>query len=310
MIDPRLVTLRTFAFCGSVTATAELTGYSPSAVSGQLRELQRSLGITLVTKDGRGLRLTAAGRLIVRRSDRLLAEWEDIRAAAFGAGDQAPGSFGIGGFSTAASHLLAPLAAHLMASHPDVEVNVLEASPERCFELLVAERIDLAVIIAMQGEVHHDDDPRFETIALLDDPLDVMLHSGHPLADRTSVTLGELTSERWITDRPGSAYRALFTAAFTAAGLTPTIAHETVEWETAMALVGAGVGVGLLPRLASLEGAKNVSRVRLTGPGRLSRKIVAVARAGSLTGPLIAESLAHLRMTAREILATRIAEEN
>ena len=61
MLDPRLTTLRTFAACGTVAATAELTGYSPSAVSGQLRELQQSLGMTLLVKDGRGLRLTATG---------------------------------------------------------------------------------------------------------------------------------------------------------------------------------------------------------------------------------------------------------
>ncbi|WP_279403131.1 LysR family transcriptional regulator, partial [Arthrobacter sp. JCM 19049] len=65
MIDARLHTLRVFATCGTVAATAELTGYSPSAVSAQLRELQRSLGIELLVRDGRGVRLTAAGRHLV-----------------------------------------------------------------------------------------------------------------------------------------------------------------------------------------------------------------------------------------------------
>ena len=62
MIDPRLITLRTFAETGTIAATAELTGYSPSAVSAQLRDLQNSLGMPLLTQDGRGLRLTATGR--------------------------------------------------------------------------------------------------------------------------------------------------------------------------------------------------------------------------------------------------------
>lgn len=309
MIDPRLVTLRTFALCGTVAATAELTGFSPSAVSGQLRELQKSLGMTLLAKDGRGLRLTETGRHIVRRADELSAVWEDIRASALVAGDQAPEQFGIGGFSTAASHLLAPLAAHLRQTHPTLEVNVLEASPSHCLELLIAERIDLAVLVAIHGEVHLEEDPRFQKIALLDDPLDVMLPSDHPVAGQDSVTLSELVGEDWISDYPGSPYRAMFTAAFAAAGLNPRISHEAVEWETAMALVGAGVGVGLLPRLASLEGTNNVSRVRLSGPGRLSRKIVASVRTGSLKSPLLKESLRQLREACQEILSTRLAEE-
>ena len=308
MIDPRIITLRTFAACGTVAATAELTGYSPSAVSGQLRELQHSLGMTLLVKDGRGLRLTSSGRYLVRRSDALMAEWEDIRAASLTAGDQAPSQFGIGGFSTASSNLLAPLAAQLRGAHPDVGVHVIEASPSRCFELLVAERIDLAVVVAMQGEVQVEEDPRFEKIDLLDDPLDVMVPSDHEVAERESVSLAELAGEEWISAGPGSPYHALFVAAFTAAGVTPTVSHETIEWETSAALVGAGVGVSLIPRLASSLGEANVTRVRLSGSGRLSRKIIAAVRAGSRDSPLIRESLAHLRTTARHILSTRLGE--
>lgn len=309
MIDPRLTTLRTFAECGTIAATAELTGYSPSAVSGQLRDLQHSLGMTLLVKDGRSLRLTSTGHYLVRRSDALTATWEDIRAGALSAGDQTPKHFGIGGFSTASSNLLAPLAAKLRGSRPEVTVHVVEASPTRCFELLVAERIDLAVIVSMQGHVQVEEDTRFESVDLLDDPLDVMVPSDHPVARRESVTLGELAGEEWITAGPGSPYHSLFVAAFTAAGVTPTVAHEAVEWETSAALVGAGIGVSLLPRLASLAGEDNVSRVRLTGSGRLSRKIIAAMRAGGRRSPLIRESLTHLRTTSKHILSTRLRED-
>ncbi|MFF8895698.1 LysR family transcriptional regulator [Brevibacterium casei] len=308
MIDPRLITLRTFAETGTIAATAELTGYSPSAVSAQLRDLQNSLGMTLLTKDGRGLRLTATGRYLVRRSDRLISVWEEIRASSFTAGDQAPSHFGIGGFSTASANLLAPLAAHLRSTHPDVRVHIVEASPSRCFDLLVAERIDLAVVVSPQGDSRAENDARFEKVDLLDDPLDVMVPSDHPVAGRDSVTLSELAGEDWITAMPGSPYHTLFIAAFTAAGVTPTIAHESVEWETSAALVGAGVGVSLVPRLASLAGEANVRRVRLTGTLRLSRKIIAAVRTGSRGSPLIRESLRHLKATSQRILATRLGE--
>ena len=152
MIDARLTTLRVFARCGTISATAELTGYSPSAVSAQLRELQRVLGMQLLTKDGRGVRLTATGRFLVAGSDPLIAQWESLRAAAMEAGDQVQAHFGLGGFSSAAAQLLAPLAATLRSTHRLLEVQVLEADPARCFDLLIAERIDLAVIVAMQSD--------------------------------------------------------------------------------------------------------------------------------------------------------------
>ncbi|OUM41902.1 LysR family transcriptional regulator [Arthrobacter agilis] len=309
MIDPRLITLRVFARCGTVGATAELTGFSPSAVSAQLRELQRVLGMQLLTKDGRGVRLTATGRFLVAGSDALIAQWESLRAAALEAGDQVQSNFGLGGFSTAAAQLLAPLAATLRSTRPLLKVQVLEAEPARCFDLLVAERIDLAVVVAMQSDVHSDahveDDPRFEQTVLLDDPLDVIIPSDHPLASRETVTLDELASEPWITEAAGSTYHSLFTAAFTAVGATPRIAHEAVEWETLIAFVGAGLGVGLLPRLAPLHGAENVVRMRITGRGKPSRRIVAAVRRGSIASPLIQESLGILQVRADRILTAR-----
>lgn len=310
MIDSRLIVLRVFARCGTVAATAELTGYSPSAVSAQLRELQRVLDMQLLTKDGRGVRLTATGRYLVAGSDAIIADWEALRAAAMKAGDQVPTRFGLGGFSTAAAQLLAPLAATLRATRPLLEVQVMEADPARCFDLLVAERIDLAVVVAMQAETHGEDDPRFEQTLLLDDPLDVIVPSDHPLALRPSVTLEELASEPWITEAAGSTYRALFTAAFTAVGVTPRIAHEAVEWETQIAFVGAGLGVGLLPRLAPLRNAENVTRLRISGRGKPVRRIVAAARKGSITAPLILESLSILQVNANRILTSRLEDEN
>lgn len=310
MIDSRLQTLRTFARCGTVSTTAELTGYSPSAVSAQLRELQRALDMQLLAKDGRGLRLTAAGRYLVKRSDGLVAEWESIKAAALRAGEQTPTHFGMGGFSTAASNLLAPLAAHLKHEHPGVQVHVLEATPARCLDLLVAERVDLAVVIASQTEGQFDGDPRFEQIGLLNDPLDAIVPADHPVAGRGPVTLEELANEEWITDVPGTPYHDLFTAAFSALGLTPRVSHEATEWDTSTALVEAGLGIGLVPRLASLESARNVVRVRIAGQRRPMRKIVAAVRAGSAGSPLITEALAHLRATAKEILESRLDDES
>ncbi|MGM7666754.1 LysR family transcriptional regulator [Microbacterium sp. A93] len=308
MIDRRILTLRTFASCGSITATAELTGFSRSAVSAQLRELQQSLGIRLLLKEGRGLHLTASGRYLVAQTDGLIEECDRIKSSMASVAGAAPLEFGLGGFSTAASNLLVPLAAHLRASRPEVTVRVVEASPTRCLDLLLAERIDLAVVVATEAEAGVGADSRVEETRLLDDPLDVMLPADHRLADSSSVSLHELMGEVWITDAPGTAYRALFSAAFTAAGVTPNVQHEVTEWETTTALVGAGLGLGLVPRLASPAGAENVRRVPISGPARPTRRIIAAVRRGTATAPTIAASLDHLKDAARRLLTERLTE--
>lgn len=309
MIDSRLITLRVFSSAGTIARTAELTGYSASAVSTQLRELQRSLGMKLLAKEGRGVRLTAAGRHFVAGLDDIVAQWELLRASALSAGGQVQGHFGLGGFSTAAAQLLAPLASTLRTTRPHVEVQLMEAQPQRCLDLLLAERIDLAVIVAAQAPGSSGGGTRFEQTVLLDDQLDVVLPARHRLAMNKSVSLEELSEDPWITESEPSVYRALFVAAFTSLGVTPRIAHEAVEWETMIAFIAAGLGVGLLPRLATLGNVENVVRRRISGSAKPSRRIIAVTRKGSRGAPLIEESLTVLQATAESIISQRLTEE-
>lgn len=309
MIDPRLSTLRVFSSTGNVARTAELTGYSPSAVSAQLRELQRGLGMELLVKEGRGVRLSATGRHFVAGLDAIVTQWELLMASSRNASGQLQASFGLGGFSTAAAELLAPLAAKLRTSRPEMEVRLVEAQPQRCLDLLLSERIDLAVIVASQSQTGTLVQARFEQTVLLDDPLDVVLPADHRLAMNKSVSLEQLAEDPWITESEQSVYRALFVAAFTSLGVTPHIAHEAVEWETMIAFIGAGLGVGLLPRLATLGNVDNVVRRRITGVAKPSRRIVAVTRKGSLGSPMIEESLKILQDTAKGIISQRAAEE-
>lgn len=263
----------------------------------------------LLTKDGRGVRLTVAGRHFVAGLDDIVAQWELLRASALAADGQVQGHFGLGGFSTAAAQLLAPLASTLRTTRPHVKVQLMEAQPQRCLDLLLAERIDLAVIVAAQTPGSSGGGARFEQTVLLDDQLDVVLPAQHRLAMNKSVSLEELSEDPWITESEQSVYRALFVAAFTSLGVTPRIAHEAVEWETMIAFIAAGLGVGLLPRLATLGNVENVVRRRISGVAQPSRRIIAVTRKGSRGGPLIEESLTVLQTTAESILSQRLTEE-
>lgn len=303
MIDHRLEVLRVFASCGTIARTAELTGYSPSAVSQQLRDLQRIVGVELLAREGRMLRLTHAGEELVGGTHDLVAQWEQVRSRALAADARGGRRLGIGGFSTASASLIAPLAADLRTRHPGLSLRVVETSPARCFELLLAGRLDIALIIAMQG-APGPEDPSFDQVVLLDEPLDVLLPAGHPAAGAPEVRLEDLAEEDWITDGAGTPYHALFSAAFTAAGVAPQVVHEVVEWETQMALVSAGIGVGLVPRLVRIDPIHEVVRVPVAEAAP-TRRILAATWRGTSTAPLIAEALERVRTLAEGIMGSR-----
>ena len=209
MIDRRLHVLRVLAEVGTVTAAAERLGYTPSAVSHQLRTLSKDLGVTVLEQRGRMLALTPAGQMLLDRTQELFTRWEEIRGELASIGP-ATGTrtLRLCGFSTAAASLLPLTADRVMGAHPDCTVRIIEADPQECFDLLVADQADIAVVVATDP-LPPRSDTRFEQSALFSDRLDLLVPSRHRLAGRESVALGEAAEERWILDRPGTPYHRL-----------------------------------------------------------------------------------------------------
>lgn len=301
MIDlRRLQVLRVLEDHGTVTATAQALHLTPSAVSQQIRQLSHHLGVGLVEPVGRRVRLTDAARTLLRHASILSAQWEQARAdlAAISTGDA--GQLRLCGFPTGLASLLTPAAARLRASRPGLSVRLSEAQHDECFDLLMAEEADVAVVVAVP-EGPPLDDPRFEQRALLDDPLDLVVPVGHALADRDSVELAEAALDHWIvpSDRIDHYHVTLVSCA--AAGFAPRVAHEARDWPAVMALVAHGFGVCLMPRLAALPAHLSVVRVPLRGAPTPSRRILAGVRRGSAGQPAIAACLEALHSVADEL---------
>jgi DNA-binding transcriptional LysR family regulator len=302
MIDRRLHVLRVVAARGTVTAAAEALNFSPSAVSHQLRSLAKDLGVPLVEQDGRGIRLTGSARVLLKHADDLYARWEEIRSDLAEIDPDHVPSLRLCGFSTAAAALLPHVAAEVRAAHPHCVVRIIEADPEDCFDLLLTDRADLAVVVATES-IPSSSDPRFDQHPLLDDPLDLLVPADHPLAGRSSVLLSEAADEPWILDRPGRPYHGLVLTACAAAGFTPEVAHQSAEWDTGAALVGAGLGVALIPRLARLPADYRIVRVPLRGDPTPARHILTGVRRGSRRQPAIATALGALDSLANRKIA-------
>jgi DNA-binding transcriptional LysR family regulator len=285
MIDlRRLHVLRMLDEHGTVTAAAAALFLTPSAVSQQIRLLGRDVGVELLERVGRGVRLTPAARLLLGHADRLYADWERVLAEVAAA--PAAGALRLCAFPTALAALVAPAAAELRDT---TEVELTEAGNEECFALLLAGGADIAVVLPAP-EAPPRDDPRFDQQPLLHDPFDLVVPADHPFASSDAVDLADAADEAWIgADRGDDS--AIVMAACSAAGFAPRIAHGAKEWNSVVALVSHGFGVCLMPRLAPIPAHHRVVRIPLRGAPAPSRTVLTCVRRGSREQPAIARGL-------------------
>ncbi|MFB4318428.1 LysR family transcriptional regulator [Actinomadura sp. 21ATH] len=294
MIDPRLQALRVLKEQGTVTATAEMLHLTPSTVSQQLRLLARELGVTLLEAQGRRVRLTPAAHTVLDHADVLFAQWERAQADLAAHREGAAGQVRFGSVSSALAAIVTPAAVLLGREHPRLAVRMSETESEDAFPLLLAGRLDIAVLIPTAGGPPSDD-PRFEQRPLLDEPQDLLVPPGHPLAERARPVLADAAREPWIGSPDRGDQHHLMLTACAAAGFTPRIVHHANEWFAVAALVAAGFGVGLVPRLAPLPPEHRAVRVPLRGEPVPSRRIITCVRRGSDRQPAIAHGLDALR---------------
>ena len=302
MIDVRrLRVLRAVADHGTVTAAADALHLTPSAVSQQVRALGRDLGVELLAPQGRGIRLTSEGQVLLEHADAMEERWERAMADLAAHGEGRTGVLRLTGFPTAVSTLAAPAAARLRAWAPRLSVEIAEADGPPAYEALLSGRADIAVTVP-PPDGPPADDRRFEQRPLLREPLDLFVPKGHPLAERAAeaaeIELAEAAGEDWIASKDECHQGWVVQAACSAAGFTPHYAHRVSDWTGVLALIRAGLGVTLGPRMLPLHESGGVSRVRLVSEGAPSRSIFTVVRRGAADRPAVAHGLEALEKVA------------
>jgi DNA-binding transcriptional LysR family regulator len=291
----KLRILRALGEHGTVTATAEALSMTPSAVSQQLSNLARQVGVPLLEAQGRRVRLTDAAHLVLRHAEAVFAQLERAEAEL---ADYLRGEVGVvrvGAFSTAVPALVVPAVRRLRTGHPGIDVRIREAEASEAYELLSSGRVDLALSLAAHAPTARD--PRFALVPLLADPMDVALPAGHALALAEDLRLADLSGEPWIFGGSGP-WSEITLAACEAAGFVPEQAHSAAGWPAILAMVEAGMGVALVPRMAAER--RDGVLMRPLGTDRPRRHVLAAVRRGSESAPGVARVLDALREVASE----------
>lgn len=307
MIDlEAVVALRAVATNGSVAAAADSLGFTPSAVSQQIKRLERGTRVSLLERAGRGVVLTDAAWHLVTSSANVLADLERIEADLHLAGGSAgsaerrvTGEVRVGVFSTAVRGILTEVLPRLRVQHPDLRVPLRESEPWETIALVASGQRDLGIVhrwggVALAMPEHLVETPLFTDVA------DVIVRRDHPLADRTELSPTDLAGEEWIATFDSTICRQWLRRLFDGVSNAPRIVHESMEFENHLELVRAGLGVALVPRMGRPPLHPELVAIPTVRPVS-TRNIAAVHRRSQADSPALQAVLDAVR----EVTGTR-----
>jgi DNA-binding transcriptional LysR family regulator len=294
MIDlAALASLRAVDTHGSVVAAADALGFTPSAVSQQVKRLEKQTGVPLLERVGRGVILTDHGRHLVDAGGRLLADLEAVEATLHQRAETVSGQLRLTAFSTAMRGLVAPVVRDLRAAHPDLALSLTEREPWDTVDLVASGQSDLGVVHRW-GDVPITIPDHLAATRVARDVADVVVHRDHPLAGRARVTPRDLVEEGWIATPEGTICRQWLTRMYAGTGRLPRIAHTAMEFDSHLALVRAELGIALVPRLGRQPLGADLVAVPAHDP-EPTRDVIAVHRRSMADSPAVRAVLASLR---------------
>jgi DNA-binding transcriptional LysR family regulator len=300
MLDPRrLRVLREVATRGSFSAAAEALAFTQSAVSQQVAALERETGTTLIDRGVRPVRLTDAGRALMVHAEAVLARLDEAQQELGEIARLRRGRLRLASIPTANATLVPRAIAQFSRRHPDVDLTVVDDHQQGLLRRLASWELDLALVY--DHEALPEPEVPLERTPLLDDPFDLLVPDGHPLADRSLVALDELAGETWIGGTPGGAYARIVLHSCRAAGFEPRVAFGSDDYNAVEAFVAVGLGVAISPRLALMSMRPGLARVALAEPPL--RRIAAARPAGSFRSAATASMLRVLKETADAFIA-------
>lgn len=271
----QLKALREVGRCGSFSDAADALDYTQPAISRLIGALEKEIGVTLVDRAVRPLCLTDAGEALATHADAVFEHLASAAAEVEAIAGLNAGRLRIGTFSSAGATLVVQAVAEFQKRRPGIELSIIEGGPQSVVESLRQGKLDLGVIYDYPN-LEPSLEGQLELRHLLDDPDDVLLHPEHRLARRKRLRIADLANERWLfpTLEPEHPTRRLVERTCANAGFEPRIAFSINDCEMTQAMVAAGVGVALLPRLAIHPLHPGVAVRALDGP-RPNRRIAA-----------------------------------
>lgn len=266
---------------------AERIGLSQPALSAQLRELEEFLGAALLSRTTRSVRVTAEGEKFLQRARNILA---DLESAVLEVRDHASlrrGRLAVASIPSAASRILPGVVASFMQRFPGIDVQMIELASHDVERCVVAGNADLGIAPAP------DRNSELAFSFLMRDRFVGLVPKTSRLAKQQRVRLEALFEYPLIATVPGTSIRATLERACREHGKSLRVTHSVTQHQTVVAMVGAGLGVALLPSL-SLSDNDDVTQVIVVNP-QITRDLGVVQRKGESSSAAAREFMTALR---------------
>mgnify|MGYP003563629764 CR=1 FL=1 len=261
---------------GNFTRAAERCHVSQPSLSSQLAKLEAELGGPLLERSRRGSSLSPRGVLFFPRAREILRQIESAHREIADFESGSGGSIRLGCLPTTGAYLLPPLLAAYRRDRPDVQILLSEGSSPILAGRLAEHEVDLA-IMDQAGLTRG-----LTGTELFSEPLYIALPPGHALAGRERLALSELRDQPLILMRKGHGFNRIVTDALAEAGIEPNVVYESSEIETVQALVRAGLGISIVPKMICIH--EDISYIPVEGR-EPRRTLLMVAREGYLMPP-------------------------
>jgi DNA-binding transcriptional LysR family regulator len=258
---------------GSVVAAAQALGFTPSAVSQQIKRLERQSGVELLERVGRGVILTGPGRILVEQGARIATELERLETDLHAHAGEITGDLALVGFSTAMRGLIGPVTAELMAAHPGLRIRLRELEPWDAIDEVATGQADVA-LVHRWGDVVLEIPEHLDRQIVHHDEAEVIVRDDHALAGRGHVTPHDFVDEPWIATPEGTICRQWLFRMFAGTRRLPRIEHTCLEFASHLALVEAGLGIALVPRLGRSPLPDRLRTIRVDDPVPARESIV------------------------------------
>lgn len=280
---------------GSFTAAAQRLFLTQSAVSQQMAALEREMGVSLLRRLARGVKLTPAGEVLAARANGLFGEIASIEQEVRTFGD-GPVEIRLGAFATAGVELL-PLALRAFRSRrPDVHVRLCSVPTDEATTRL--RDGDIHVLLTWEYDFAPQPVDRSLTqLRLPDDPLRVVLPAGHRLAGEQQLRLADLAPDRWVVRVHRAPYEEAYETMCRIAGFEPEVAFRADDYQALQGLVAAGMGVSMVPQL-SLTAHRDDVVIRPLCTPTFARRVTAMTLPEARRADPVADFLEILRTTA------------
>jgi DNA-binding transcriptional LysR family regulator len=263
------------SFHGAATAL----NLSQPALSRRIQKLEAAIGAPLLERTTRRVAITAVGRELLPLVQRMLDEFDSSLFAMRELGQRQAGQVTIACLPTAAFYFLPRVIARFNEQYPNVRFSILDLSANDGLQSVARGEVEFGINLLGSAEPELTFDP------LIEDPFVLACRRDHPLAEKTKVAWADIEPYHLVTVSRASGNRTLLEAALVRSQVRLRWFYEVTHLSTSLGLVEAGLGISVLPKLATPQGEHPIIVTRPIGNPQVSRTIGVVRRRGRQLSP-------------------------